>query len=94
MKLLVLYVVASSLTLASCKSEVDKCVEAQVSSWQSEKERIESDVAAGKRKYATTPAQAAYGALYDNTLVVKDDRSQAEIEADARFRCLRVSGKN
>lgn len=72
------------LAITGCSSEVDKCVDAQVKGWEAEKKRAETT-----DKKGLTLADAL-GLIR----VEEDKRTKAEFEADARFRCLRISSKN
>ena len=71
MKIFVILV--SFLLLSGCKSEVDKCVDAQVKGWNSLQERKEKMIKELN--------------LNENL----DKRNVAEVEAEARLRCLNAS---
>ena len=71
MKIFVILV--SFLLLSGCKSEVDKCVDAQVKGWNSLQERKDKMIKELN--------------LNENL----DKRNVAEVEAEARLRCLKAS---
>lgn len=83
----------SILLLAGCASEVDKCVDAQVAAWQAERERLAQDVASGRREPATATNDLGRALEAVQGKVVTDHRSEAEVAAQARLRCLQAADK-
>lgn len=82
-----------SLTLVGCSSEVDKCVDAKVKGWEAEQNRLKEELASGK-KTLTKPENQTLYSLYNFEPIVKlDERTKAEVEAEYRGWCLRVSRK-
>lgn len=79
--------------LTGCASEVDKCVDAQVSAWQAEQARLAQDVASGRRQPATATNDLGRALEAVQGKVVPDHRSKAEVAAEARLRCLQVADK-
>lgn len=91
--LLAMAVMMAAGLLAGCASEVDKCVDAQVKAWQAEQERLAQDVASGRRQPATSNNDIGRVIEAVQGKVVPDNRSKAEVAAEARLRCLQVTEK-
>ncbi len=78
------------LLIAGCSSEVDKCVEAEVKAWKAEQSRIAADVAAGRKTYAQGSNPSPWSA-FDKSIVQRDERTTAEVEAQSRRVCLHIA---
>ncbi len=74
-----------AFTLVGCKSEIDKCTDAQVAAWKEAQKRLAIEIEENKSKPKTVAD------LMGLTKTELDKRSLAEVEADERFRCLRAS---
>lgn len=79
--------------LAGCQSEVDKCVESSMASWDAYKKRqVEAEGQAIKNPKSS-------GNHFDQFDTVEkvdvDKRTRVEVEAEKRMKCLRAaSGKS
>ena len=85
MKLSIMYFLMLSITLTGCKSEVDKCVDAQIDGWIAQKER------SAKEMESQNPQQPI-SEFIKNLSNAEDKRTKPEGEAEARCKCLRISG--
>ena len=89
----------ATTVLAGCSSEVDKCVNAEVSAWQARKSRIEADVKEGRVEYTKegnlSEVEKINNAfkVINGSAVNRDIRTREEVEAESRIRCMRASAK-
>ncbi len=79
--------------VAGCASEVDKCVDAQVSAWKAEQARIEADIASGRKQPVTATNDLGRVLEIAQGRVMRDTRSRDEVAAEARLRCIEAAGK-
>jgi hypothetical protein len=87
------WVLLLACLVGGCASEVDKCVEAQVSAWKQEQARIEADIASGKAQPVTASNDLGRVLEIAQGKVLRDTRSREEVAAQARLRCMQAAGK-
>ncbi len=87
------FALLAACLLAGCASEVDKCVDAQVSAWKAEQARIEADIASGRKQPVTATNDLGRVLEIAQGRVLPDTRSRDEVAAEARLRCMQASGK-
>jgi hypothetical protein len=78
---------------AGCASEVDKCVDAQVSAWRADQARIEADIASGRKQPVTATSDLGRVLEIAQGRVLRDTRTRDEVAAEARLRCMQAAGK-
>lgn len=89
--ILSLSLAAGVAVLSGCSTEVDKCVDAQVSAWEAEQRRLKDDIASGRKQAAVGTNEVARTLERLEGKVVLDTRSKSEVAADARLKCLQAA---
>lgn len=84
----ILYILALSMFVTACSSEVDKCVTSQVNAWEAEQQRLRSDIASGKKKIKSDTVEYNPYAWGEKDQVTLDERTKVEVEASERARCM------
>ena len=82
--------------LTGCKSEVDKCVESQISGWKAEQNRVKQENEDFYKRYNQSKAKNENTrgfeyALELNLVPAIDSRTKAEVEAEFRLTCLKAA---
>ena len=75
-------ILVSFLLLSGCKSEVDKCVDAQVFAWK-EKSKIKKEVLSDALK----DKRPTLAEIFE----LMPDKLESEVKAEARLLCLKAA---
>ena len=88
-----LYTLMMASLIVGCQSEVDKCVTSQMKSWkavESKKENQISKYEKDNNEIARTSDNTFTMAEAKGLVPTLDKRTVAEVEAEARVRCLLI----
>jgi hypothetical protein len=80
--------ISFTVVLIGCTTEVDKCVNSQVSAWKDAKERKEAYWEEKEKALRKMKNSNDWEIVREN-----DARTKNEIEAEARLMCMSLAGK-